>query len=125
MLKLSVIISKSFSLNKLDREKKKKFFRQGQQRHRSNTDENDRSSISSGRTSMDINGTNDSPVQSRRGTIAAFPGGKIFSGIRNIFYPGMGNASTDHFNLPPKMCVSSSLPTREVTHWVNKRKINH
>jgi hypothetical protein len=93
----------------------------GQPRHRSGTDETNLPPVLPGKTHID-NNQNEPTTHSRRATIIGFPGGKVFEGIKKIFSPGMGTVPADPFNLPPKMCLSASLPTREVTHWVSKER---
>lgn len=62
-------------------------------------------------------GSSDEPgVRPRRD--AAASGGNIFSSFKKIFSPGAININ-DSFNRTSTFCVSASLPTREVAHWVN------
>jgi hypothetical protein len=49
-------------------------------------------------------------------------GGYIFSKFREIFKPGMINTSNDKLYRTSTFCVSASIPTREVHHWVKKIK---
>jgi len=54
-----------------------------------------------------------------------FGGGNIFSKFRGIFNPGMINTSNDKLYRTSTFCVSASIPTREVHHWVKTFILMH
>jgi hypothetical protein len=69
-----------------------------------------------------INKSSDDPLnRDRRSTATGLTlgGGNIFNSFKRIFNPGITNITNDQLNRTPTFCVSSSIPTREVNHWVN------
>jgi hypothetical protein len=49
-------------------------------------------------------------------------GNFLFSKFQKIFNPGIINTSNDKLYRTSTFCVSASIPTREVHHWVKKSK---
>ena len=56
--------------------------------------------------------------RNRRDTMMNSTSGNIFSSFKKIFNPGSANPTNDNFNRTSTFCVTASLPTREVSHWV-------
>lgn len=94
-------------------------------RNHSNPAQGDRNSISSGKTSADLNpsptsgdeGNSVSAEEARR-VRSNSATGNIFTNIKRIFAPNMLTTGNDSFNRTSTYCLYAAVPTRELNHWV-------
>ena len=95
-------------------------------RNHSTPAQEDRFSISSGKTSADSNPSSTSgdernsvsTEEARRVRSNSATAGNIFTNIKRIFAPNMLTTANDSFNRTSTFCVYASVPTRELNHWV-------
>lgn len=97
--------------------------RKVQQRKRSTTIEEDHTSTASTSSKFPDAQSNGGDVRERRDTITNSNSGNLIMSIKKMFNPGFAGPTTDNFNRTSTFCVSSSIPTREVSRWVDKIKL--
>ena len=51
------------------------------------------------------------------------PGGNLFSSFMRKFTNGITNSTYDRLNRTSTCCFSASIPTREINHWVRKKRL--
>jgi hypothetical protein len=104
------------------------YYRRAEPRRGSDRSDDDMVLISSGKRPSDANdmmsnSAEDSSNRDRRNTTNG-GGGNLFWNIKRMFAPGITNVSNDRLYRTSTFCVSASVPTREVNHWVRMRCID-
>lgn len=115
-LEEKLIESKRIQLEMLDAEVRRSD-QKVQQRKRSTTIEEDHTSTASTSSKFPDAQSNGGDVRERRDTITNSNSGNLIMSIKKMFNPGFAGPTTDNFNRTSTFCVSSSIPTREVSRW--------